>query len=153
MEGMPFVHSQFSQQANDISAPHHPLNQRLSNESFTRPFNCSPYPLNNNTMPPSNLYRSDIVHSHPSYECNIGESSNDSASNHTFRSSQSDLDTNCAIINQHSQGECFENEQIPQGPYSPELGASDNPHYFSVNQMLYEAHVSRMRRCIDQENL
>ncbi len=40
----------------------------------------------------------------------------------------------------------FDVEQVPSGPYQPELTVSDNPHYFSVNQMLYEAHISRSQR-------
>lgn len=40
----------------------------------------------------------------------------------------------------------FHFQQIPSGPYQPELDMSGNPHYFSVNQMLYEAHRSRERR-------
>ena len=40
----------------------------------------------------------------------------------------------------------FQREQQPSGNYEPELGMSENPFYFSVNQMLYEAHVSRVRR-------
>ena len=40
----------------------------------------------------------------------------------------------------------FQREQLPSGNYEPELGMTENPFYFSVNQMLYEAHVSRVRR-------
>ncbi|XP_005100688.1 uncharacterized protein LOC101853702 [Aplysia californica] len=47
---------------------------------------------------------------------------------------------------QDQSQEQFHFQQIPSGPYEPELGVSENPHYYSVNQMLYEAHVSRVRR-------
>lgn len=40
----------------------------------------------------------------------------------------------------------FQKEQLPTGNYEPELGLTENPFYFSVNQMLYEAHVSKVRR-------
>ncbi|GFR66279.1 hypothetical protein ElyMa_000224600 [Elysia marginata] len=40
----------------------------------------------------------------------------------------------------------FQREQLPSGNYEPELGRRENPFYFSVNQMLYEAHVSKVRR-------
>ncbi|RUS88497.1 hypothetical protein EGW08_003755 [Elysia chlorotica] len=40
----------------------------------------------------------------------------------------------------------FQSEQLPSGSYEPELGMSENPFYFSVNQLLYEAHMSRVRR-------
>ena len=148
---MHMMHSHFHSQPvviniQAMAATHHHLNQRLQNESFHRPYDCPAYPVNQNPVPSTNPYHSDVVHSHPSHVCNIGESSNDSLSNQTFRSSQSDV----GVL---TQQECFDSEQVPQGPYSPELGASDNPHYFSVNQMLYEAHVSRMRRCTDQESL
>ncbi|XP_059156572.1 uncharacterized protein LOC131941355 [Physella acuta] len=40
----------------------------------------------------------------------------------------------------------FHLQQLPSGSYEPELGVRENPYYFSVNQMLYEAHLSRVRR-------
>lgn len=40
----------------------------------------------------------------------------------------------------------FHLRQLPNGPYDPELGMEENPHYFSINQVLFEAHVDRVRR-------
>uniref|UniRef100_A0A2C9LLD4 Uncharacterized protein n=1 Tax=Biomphalaria glabrata TaxID=6526 RepID=A0A2C9LLD4_BIOGL len=40
----------------------------------------------------------------------------------------------------------FHLQQLPSGNYDPELDLTKNPYYFSINQMLYEAHVSRVRR-------
>ncbi|KAH9502514.1 hypothetical protein Btru_068880 [Bulinus truncatus] len=40
----------------------------------------------------------------------------------------------------------FSLQQMPSGEYDPELSPSENPYYFSINQLLYEAHLSRIRR-------
>ncbi|CAG5129754.1 unnamed protein product [Candidula unifasciata] len=37
-------------------------------------------------------------------------------------------------------------QQLPSEVYDPELGMEENPFYFSINQMLYEAHLCRLRR-------
>lgn len=42
--------------------------------------------------------------------------------------------------------ESFQRLQLPEGPYNPELGVSENPHYFDSNRLLYEAHLSRLER-------
>ena len=52
---------------------------------------------------------------------------------------------NQLLHHQHSE-ESYDCEQMPSGPYQPELGVSENPHYYSVNQMLYEAHIAKVRR-------
>ncbi len=41
----------------------------------------------------------------------------------------------------------IDHEQMDElGPYEPELGQSENPHYYSSNEILYKAHVNRLNR-------
>ena len=41
----------------------------------------------------------------------------------------------------------IDHEQMEElGPYEPELGQSENPHYYSSNEILYKAHIHRLNR-------
>lgn len=50
------------------------------------------------------------------------------------------------LMQRQQSAESFDCEQMPAGPYQPELGMSENPHYYTVNQTLYEAHLAKVRR-------
>lgn len=38
------------------------------------------------------------------------------------------------------------------GPYNPELSRSENPHYYTANEILYNAHIQRNQRYLNKPN-
>ncbi len=51
------------------------------------------------------------------------------------------------------QEQIAESEDLEEpGPYEPELTKEENPHYFSANEILYQAHVERNRRQTTKNN-
>ncbi len=40
----------------------------------------------------------------------------------------------------------FEKEENAQFTYEPELSVSENPYYYHVNEVLFEAHIQRLQR-------
>ena len=99
------------------------------------------HPLMNNNLSPQSLQSFHPNQNHGFHNSQPNQDFHNSQSNQGFHNSQSNQGFHNAPSHQG-----FPQDQLPSGRYSPELGVSDNPHYFSANQMLYEAHIAKMQR-------
>ncbi|GFO12904.1 hypothetical protein PoB_003940900 [Plakobranchus ocellatus] len=85
----------------------------------------------------------------PSHQLNQQQCINETVTNYSEPEMRSHSGCEPSLSQEQSSSDHiadFEREQLPSGIYEPELGVAENPFYFSVNQMLYEAHLSRVRR-------
>lgn len=84
------------------------------------------------------LHPSSLQNEHPTFHSGFD--------NGFHNSNHSDSAGNPLLPGNPECSQQFHLQQLPTGVYDPELGMDENPYYFSVNQMLYEAHLCRVRR-------
>lgn len=51
-----------------------------------------------------------------------------------------------ALLEPQQNGYCNDGNVIIESIYAPELSSTQNPYYYHINSILYEAHVLRQQR-------